>query len=932
MAARAEGRACYASRSMIDRSNAATSATPSTNGATPATAAPDPQELAEWLDALEGVIAAEGPQRAREIVDALVERARERGVDFPVALTTPYINTITVDRQAPFPGRPEIEERLRHYARWNAMAMVVRANKDASELGGHVATFSSSATLYDIGFNHFWHAPSERHGGDLVYIQGHSAPGIYARAFMEGRISEEQLVNFRREVDGKGLSSYPHSWLMPEFWQFATVSMGLGSLMAVYAARYMRYLADRGIADTRGRKVWVFLGDGEIDEPESLAGLALAARERLDNLIFVVNCNLQRLDGPVRGNGKIIQELEGQFRGAGWNVLKVVWGRRWDALLERDRDGTLVRLMNETLDGDYQTYKSRDGAYVREHFFGRYPETRRLVEHLTDEEIWRLNRGGHDPYKVYAAYQAAVTHTGQPTVVLAKTIKGYGMGPAGEGMNIAHQQKKLQVEQLRAFRDRFSIPVSDAEIEKVPFLKPPEDGPEAAYLKERTAELGSLPVRRERVEAPLPVPALEAFRPLLDASGEREISTTMAFVRVLNILLRDKDLGPRIVPIVADESRTFGMEGMFRQLGIYSSVGQLYKPQDAEQLMWYREEKTGQILQEGITEAGAMSSWIAAATSYSTHGVQSIPFFIFYSMFGFQRIGDLAYAAGDMRSRGFLIGGTSGRTTLNGEGLQHEDGHSHLIAAAVPNCVPYDPTYAYEVAVILQDGLRRMFGEQEDVYFYLTTLNENYTHAALPQGAADGILRGAYLVRDGGGDRASGAPRVQLMGSGAILREALAAAELLEADHGIVADVHSATSYTLLRREALEIVRWNALHPTEPQRRPYAATMLDGRSGPVIAASDYLKSFADQIGGFVERRFVALGTDGYGRSDTRAKLRDFFEVDRRWIAVSALQALALEGTIEPARVAAAIATYGIDPEKPVPTSDPLFSARSEVRG
>jgi len=883
-------------------------------------AAPDPQETLEWIEALDGLIAAEGPERAKEMIAALAQRARTRGVDLPLATTTPYINTIPVERQAPFPGDHDLEERLRHYVRWNAMAMVVRANKESSELGGHVATFSSAATLIDVGFNHFWHAPSATHGGDLVYFQGHSGTGVYSRAFLEGRISEAQLEHFRREVDGTGLASYPHSWLMPDFWQFATVSMGLGSLQAVYQARFMKYLHDRGIADTSGRKVWCFLGDGEIDEPESLAGLALAAREKLDNLIFVVNCNLQRLDGPVRGNGKIIQELEGQFRGAGWNVLKVIWGRRWDALLAADKTGKLVQLMNETIDGDFQTFKSRDGAYVREHFFGKYPETRALVDHLSDDDVWRLNRGGHDPYKVYAAYKAASEHTGQPTVILAKTIKGYGLGSAGEGMNVAHQQKKMVIEQLRAFRDRFSIPISDEKIEKVPFIRPPEDSPEMKYLRARVGELGSVPQRRRSVAKPLAVPALEsAFGALLEASGEREISTTMAFVRALSALLKDKEIGARIVPIVADESRTFGMEGMFRQLGIYSSVGQLYKPQDSDQLMWYREDKTGQILQEGITEAGAMSSWIAAATSYSTHDTQMIPFFIFYSMFGFQRIMDLAWAAGDMRSRGFLIGGTSGRTTLNGEGLQHEDGQSHLLAAAVPNCVPYDPTYAYEVAAIVQDGLRRMVAEQEDVYYYITTLNENYVQPALPKGVEAGILRGMYLLNEGKAAKPSEL-RVQLMGSGAILREVIAAADLLQADFGVAADVWSATSFTLLRRDGLEVERYNLLHPTEKPRTSFVAQSLEGHAGPVIAASDYMKSFADQVRPFVNRRFTALGTDGYGRSDTRAQLRAFFEVDRAWIAVAALKALADEGALPASKVAEAIKKYGLDPAKPSPVT------------
>jgi pyruvate dehydrogenase E1 component len=885
-----------------------------------ASAAPDPQETQEWLEALDGVIESEGPERARALIDMLVSRAHVRGVRIPMGLTTPYVNTIPVEAEPQFPGNLDIEARLRHYVRWNAMAMVVRANRDHSDLGGHVATFASAATLYDVGFNHFWRAPSESFGGDLVYMQGHSSPGIYAQAFLEGRLTEGQLENFRREVAGNGLSSYPHPWLMPDFWQFATVSMGLGPLQAVYQARFLKYLHDRGIIDTSGRRVWAFLGDGEVDEPESLAGLSLAAREKLDNLIFVVNCNLQRLDGPVRGNGKIIQELEGVFRGAGWNVIKVIWGRRWDPLLAHDESGKLVQLMNETLDGDYQTYKARDGAYVREAFFGRYPEVAELVKHMTDEELWDLNRGGHDPVKVYAAYKAAVEHGGgQPTVILAKTIKGYGMGAAGEAMNIAHQQKKIVVDDLRIFRDRFNIPVADSEIEKVPFLRPPENSREAQYLKERIERTGTLPQRRRATATSLAVPGLDAFKSLLEDSGEREFSTTMAFVRALGVLVRDKELGPRIVPIVADESRTFGMEGMFRQLGIYSALGQLYKPQDAEQLMWYREDKNGQILQEGIDEAGATCSWIAAATAYSTHDVQMIPFFIFYSMFGFQRVGDFLWAAGDHRSRGFLLGGTSGRTTLNGEGLQHEDGHSHLAASTIPNCVPYDPTFAYELAVILQDGLRRMVANQEDVYYYLTVMNENYHHPKMPAGIEEQILRGLYLLR--AADKAKkGAPRVQLMGSGTILREVLAAADLLRDDFGVAADVWSAPSFTLLRRDGLEAQRWNLLHPEQPAHTPFVAQQLAGHDGPIVASTDYMKTFADQIRPFVDRRFHVLGTDGFGRSDTRVQLRSFFEVDRRWVAIAALKALADEGTLGADNVVAAIKKYGIDPEKPSPVT------------
>jgi pyruvate dehydrogenase E1 component len=880
---------------------------------------PDPLETQEWLDALDGVLASEGPARAQHLIERIVERAQQGGTHVELGVQTPYVNSIPLSQQPRMPGNEELETRLRHYIRWNAMAMVVRANETTSELGGHVASFASSATLYDVGFNHFFRAPSAEFGGDLVFFQGHSAPGVYARAFLEGRISESQLANFRQEVGGAGLSSYPHSWLMPDFWQFATVSMGLGPIQAIYQARFLKYLHNRGIADTAGRKVWCFLGDGEVDEPESLGAISVAAREELDNLIFVVNCNLQRLDGPVRGNGKIIQELEREFRGSGWNVIKVIWGGNWDGLLERDRSGRLVALMTECVDGDYQTFKANDGAYVREKFFGRYPETAALVADWTDEQIWELQRGGHDPRKVFAAYDAAVKHRGQPTVVLAKTIKGYGMGASGEAQNIAHQQKHLDLKAMRQFRDRFAIPVSDAEIAKVPFCRPPEDSLEGTYLRERRRALGFVPQRRRRSVA-LPVPELAAFDAQLKESGEREFSTTMAFTRILATVIRDKTIGKHVVPIVADESRTFGMEGMFRQLGIYSPLGQLYSPQDAAQLMYYREDVKGQILQEGINEAGAMCSWIAAATSYSTSDVPMIPVFIFYSMFGFQRIGDLAWAAGDMRSRGFLIGGTSGRTTLNGEGLQHEDGHSQLFASFIPNCVSYDPTFSYELAVIMREGMRRMYAEQEDVYYYITVMNENYAHPALPPGAEEGIVRGAYLLRDAAAGATSGAPRVQLMGSGAILREVLAAADLLQSDFGVAADVWSATSYTELRRDGLAAERWNMLHPGDEPRVPYVTSLLAGRPGPLVAASDYIKTYADQIRPFVDRRFHALGTDGYGRSDFRRTLRDFFEVDRRWIALAALTALADEGTLPRAALADALVKLQIDPAKPDPVT------------
>ena len=866
----------------------------------------DPLETGEWLDALDAVVREEGPERAQQLVEAVVDRARELGAPVEAGLSTPYTNTIGVDRQEPLPGDAAVERRLRSILRWNAIAMVLRANKDSSELGGHIASYQSIATLYETGFNHFWRAPSEAHGGDLIYLQGHSSTGVYARAFLEGRISADQLDGFRREVSSPGgLSSYPHPWLMPEFWQFPTVSMGLGPMMAIYQARFMKYLQGRNLLDTAGRKVWAFMGDGEMDEPESLGATALAGRERLDNLVFVVNCNLQRLDGPVRGNGKIIQELEMDFRGAGWNVIKVIWGSRWDELLAGDTDGLLRRRMAEAVDGDYQTYKSRSGAYVREHFFAHpYPELAQRVAHLTDDEVWALNRGGHDERKVYAAYAAAMRHRGQPTVILAKTIKGYGMGEAGEGQNITHQQKKMDEHALLRFRDRFDLPLSDDEVREGEYFKPPDDAPEMTLLRERRAALGgSLPARRTRAE-PLPTPPLELFKGQVDGTGEREISTTMAFVRILSALLRDKQIGPRVVPIVPDESRTFGMEGMFRQLGIFSQVGQLYQPEDADSLMFYREDKAGQILQEGINEPGAFSSWIAAATAYSNHGIQMVPFYIYYSMFGFQRIGDLAWAAGDSRARGFLLGGTAGRTTLNGEGLQHEDGHSHLQAALIPNCVAYDPTYAYEVAVIIREGMRRMHTEQEDVFFYLTLMNENYRHPVMPDGVEDGILRGGYLLRE------REAARVQLMGSGTILREVLAGADLLEADFGIAADVWSATSFTELRRDGMEAERWNRLHPGESARVPYISGLLEGRAGPIVAATDYIRAFADQIRPFVgERSFTALGTDGFGRSDRRAVLRSFFEVDRHHVVLAALRALG-----EEAAARKAIKSYKIDTE------------------
>jgi pyruvate dehydrogenase E1 component len=865
----------------------------------------DIQETQEWLEALEAVVRHDGPERAQELLERVLDHARASGVPMEVALNTPYVNTIPVEREAPFPGDADLEHRVRALIRWNAIATVLRANKESSELGGHIASYQSAATLYEVGFNHFWHAPSDQHGGDLVYIQGHSSPGIYARAFLEGRLTEEQMLGFRQEVSRPGgLSSYPHPWLMPDFWQFPTVSMGLGPLMAIYQARFMKYLTGREMSDTSARRVWCFCGDGEMDEPESLGAISLAGRERLDNLIFVVNANLQRLDGPVRGNGKIIQELETVFRGAGWNVIKVIWGDRWDPLLARDHSGSLVRRMEEALDGDYQTYKSRDGAFVREHFFGVSEELRAMVRDMSDDEVWALNRGGHDAKKIYAAYHEAVRHRGQPTVILAKTVKGYGMGEAGEGQNITHQQKKMNEQALFAFRDRFSLDLVDDEVREIAFHRPPDDSPEIRYLRERREALGGyLPARREKAD-PLPVPDLSVFHAQLEGTGEREVSTTMAFVRILAALLRDKQLGPHIVPIVPDESRTFGMEGMFRQLGIFSQVGQLYQPEDREQLMFYKEDKKGQILQEGINEPGAFSSWIAAATSYSNHGVAMVPFYIYYSMFGFQRVGDLAWAAGDSRARGFLLGGTAGRTTLNGEGLQHEDGHSHVLSSVIPNCRSYDPTYSYELAVIIHDGLRRMCAEQEDVFYYLTLMNENYAQPAMPEGAEEGILRGMHRIRSADG------ARIQLLGSGTILREVLAGAELLAEEFGVGADVFSVTSFTELRRDGMDAERWNRLHPGEEPRRSWVEQQLDDR--PTVASTDYMRTYADQIRPFVPGRYEVLGTDGFGRSDWRRVLRSFFEVDRHHVVVAALDALGDE------RVAQAIERYGIDSDAEAP--------------
>ncbi|MEW8211862.1 MAG: pyruvate dehydrogenase (acetyl-transferring), homodimeric type [Candidatus Thiodiazotropha taylori] len=874
----------------------------------------DPIETQEWLDALEAVLENEGVERAHFLIERLVDKARRSGAHLPFSANTAYVNTIPVTKQQRFPGDRAMERRIRSFIRWNAMAMVVQANRISTELGGHISSFASSATLFDVGFNHFFHAPTKERDGDLIFFQGHSAPGVYARAYLEGRLSEEQLYSFRQEVDGHGLSSYPHPWLMPGFWQFPTVSMGLGPLMAIYQARFMRYLHDRGMVNTEERKVWAFCGDGEMDEPEALGAISLAGRERLDNLVFVINCNLQRLDGPVRGNGKIIQELEGVFRGAGWNVIKVIWGGYWDPLFARDKNGVLLKRMEECVDGDYQAYKAKGGAYTREHFFGKYPELDEMVANMTDEDIWRLNRGGHDPHKVFAAYAEATAHKGQPTVILAKTVKGYGMGVAGEGQNITHSQKKMGEAALKAFRDRFNIPISDDQIGAAPFYKPPADSAEMQYMHAQRSKLGGfLPQRRTKVEA-MTVPPIEKFKALLEGSGDREQSTTMAFVRLLNMLVRDKQLGKQIVPIVPDEARTFGMEGMFRQLGIYSSVGQLYEPVDADQVMFYREDKKGQILQEGINEAGAMSSWIAAATSYSNHGVSMIPFYIYYSMFGFQRIGDLAWAAGDMQARGFLIGGTAGRTTLAGEGLQHQDGHSHLVAATIPNCVSYDPAFAYELTVIVLDGMRRMYQQQENVFYYITVMNENYIQPAMHEGVEEGIVKGMYLLKKGGKQK----KRVQLLGSGTILREVIAAAELLEKDFNVTADIWSVTSFNELRREGLDVERWNTLHPEEDQRQSYVTQQLSGQQGPVVAATDYIRSYADQIRPFVPATYSVLGTDGYGRSDMRSQLRKFFEVNRYYVALAALKSLADQGDLKEEVVTQAIKKYKIDPDKPNP--------------
>ncbi len=888
---------------------------------------PDQQETREWLDALSAVIGHAGAERAHFLLEQMLEHARQSSIDMPFSANTGYVNTIEPSEEAQSPGNLELEGRLRAYMRWNAMALVVKANRldpaDGGDLGGHISSFASLAHMFAAGFNHFWHAESEGHGGDLLYIQGHSSPGIYARAYLEGRITEEQMLNFRQEVGGKGLSSYPHPKLMPDFWQFPTVSMGLGPLMAIYQARFLKYLHARGIADTANRKVWVFCGDGEMDEPESLGAISLAARESLDNLVFVINCNLQRLDGPVRGNGKIIQELEGEFRGSGWSVIKLIWGKEWDGLLRRDKDGALRKIMMDTLDGDYQAFKANDGAFVRKNFFGRDPRTLEMVAKMSDKDIWNLRRGGHDAQKVYAAFDRAQNAKGQPTVLLIKTVKGWGMGSAGEGKNTAHQAKKLSDDDLRFFRDRFNIPIPDAQLAEIPFYKPADDTPEMKYLHERRKALGGyLPKRRVKADESFEVPALSAFKAVLDATAEgREISTTQAYVRCLTQLLRDAKLGPRIVPILVDEARTFGMEGLFRQIGIYNPKGQKYTPVDKEQVMYYKEQVDGQILQEGINEAGGMASWIAAATSYSTNNRIMVPFYIYYSMFGFQRIGDLAWAAGDMQARGFLLGGTSGRTTLNGEGLQHEDGHSHILAGTVPNCISYDPTFAHEVGVIIHNGMQRMVEQQENVFFYITLLNENYPMPGLKAGTEAEIIKGMYLLEEAGTGLAKAAakkmPLVNLLGSGTILRESMAARQLLEKDWGVVANVWSCPSFNELTRDGQDAERWNLLHPLEEARVPFVTTQLAPHDGPVVASTDYMKNYAEQIRAFIPkgRTFKVLGTDGFGRSDFRSKLREHFEIDRHYIVVAALKTLADEGTLPMAKVAEAIKRYGIDADK-----------------
>ena len=876
----------------------------------------DPLETKEWIESLNAVIENDGPSRASYLLNKVVSEAYTAGLVLPDTRTTPYINTIPTELEVKSPGDQNIEKKIRAYVRWNAAAMVVRANKISGELGGHIGTFASAATLYDVGMNHFWRAKNKDFGGDLIYFQGHSAPGMYARAFLEGRLSEKQLNRFRQEVNSGGLSSYPHPWLMPKFWQFPTVSMGLGPIMAIYQARFLKYLINRGLLKDEGRKIWVFLGDGETDEPESLGAISLAAREKLDNLIFVINCNLQRLDGPVRGNGKIIQELEGGFRGAGWNVLKVIWGSYWDPLLKADKTGLLMKRMNEVVDGEYQAMKAKGGAYVREKFFGKYPELKKLVSSMTDNDIWKLNRGGHDPHKVYAAYTAAMQHQGSPTVVIAKTVKGYGMGKSGESINTTHQQKKLDEQDLLYYRDRFNVPLTDTQVKNIEYYKPAENSEEIKYLKERRKQLGGFIPERSTLATPIKAPPKDIFESFMKSTGDKEMSTTMALVRMLTNLLRDKNVAPRLVPIIPDEARTFGMEGFFRKIGIYAHEGQKYEPEDSEQLSSYKETKSGQVLEEGITEAGAMSSWIAAATAYTNHDIEMIPVYIFYSMFGFQRVGDFAWAAGDAQARGFLIGATAGRTTLAGEGLQHQDGHSHILASMIPNCVSYDPTFSYEMAVIFREGLRRMHEKNENIFYYITAMNENYSHPEKPKGSDEGILKGMYLLKE---HKNKGKIKIQLMGSGTILREAIAAAKILSEEYNIDSDIWSVTSFNELRKDGMEIERRNLLNPKSKKEKSYIEKCLEKRDGPIIAVTDYVRSFSDQIRPYTDKPFYSLGTDGFGRSDTRKNLRKFFEVDKEHIVAYTLSALAKEQLLGSDSAEKAFKKYNIDKKKAFPT-------------
>ena len=876
----------------------------------------DPAETQEWLDSLRAVVKADGSSRAGYLLKKVIDEAYTQGLTLPDTRTTPYINTIPASADIRSPGDQNLERKIRAYIRWNAAAMVVKANKKNPELGGHIGTFASAATLYDVGMNHFWRAKNNKFGGDLVYFQGHSAPGMYARAFLEGRITEKQLDKFRQEVEKGGLSSYPHPWLMPKFWQFPTVSMGLGPMMAIYQARFTKYLINRGLLKDQDRKIWCHLGDGEMDEPESFGAVGLAAREKLDNLIFVINCNLQRLDGPVRGNGKIIQELEGRFRGSGWNVIKVIWGSYWDQLLSKDKTGLLVKRMTEAVDGEYQAFKAKGGSYVREKFFGKYPELKDLVANMTDADIWKLNRGGHDPHKVYSAYHAAVRCKGKPTVIIAKTIKGYGMGKSGESINTTHQQKKLDEEDLLFYRDRFNVPLTDKQVKNIEYYKPAENSPEIKYLKDCRVKLGGHIPERTTFAKPVKTPPQDIFESFMKSTGDKEMSTTMALVRMLANLLRDKNVAPRLVPIIADEARTFGMEGFFQKIGIYAHEGQKYEPVDSEQLSSYREDKSGQVLQEGITEAGAMSSWIAAGTSYTNHDLEMIPIYLFYSMFGFQRIGDLAWAAADSQTRGFLIGATSGKTTLAGEGLQHQDGHSLLLASAIPNCISYDPTFSYEMAVIFRDGLKRMHEKKENIYYYITAMNENYTHPEKPAGSDQGILKGMYLFKNYKG---KGKAKVQMLGSGSILREVIKAAETLSKDYGVDCNVWSATSFNELKKDGMEVERRNLLNPKEKPKKSYVQKCLDSQEGIIFAASDYIRSHTDQIRPYLNKPFYTLGTDGFGRSDTRKELRKFFEVDKKHIVTYTLSALAKEQLMASEHAEKAIKKYNIDQTKVFPT-------------